>query len=298
VRPGPGEVLVRNLAAGINFSDVGRRRSPRPEQTLGGETVGRVLALGAGVSGFKEGDYVAAQGSEEMAKTGGYSEQVVVSASRVVAVPEELKPEVVSALLLQALTAHALAFGGYQVKPGDRVLVQAGAGGVGTMLTQMAKIAGAYVYATVGSDEKVAVAKDAGADEVINYSTQDFEAYIKDATKGEGVNAVFDAVGKATFLKGLNCLATLGTMVSYGGASGQPDPFRVSDLRGRYVHSTMMSHHTATREAYEKRLNEIFSWAGTGRLRTWVKTYPLAQASQAHRDLEDRHSTGKLVLIP
>jgi NADPH2:quinone reductase len=296
--PGPGELLISNLAAGINFSDVGRRRNARPDQTLGGETVGRVIALGEGVSGFRIGDYVAAQGSEEMAKTGGYSEQVVVNAGRVVNVPAEIKPETVSALLLQALTAHALAFGGYQVKPGDKVLIQAGAGGVGTMLTQMAKIGGAYVFATVGSDEKIAVAKDAGADEVINYSRDDFEAHVMKATDGRGVNAVFDAVGKATFLKGLNCLAMLGTMVSFGAASGAPEPFRIADLRGKYVHSMMMSHHTATREAYERRLMEIFDWAKSGKLRTWVKTYPLARASDAHRDLEDRQSTGKLVLIP
>jgi NADPH2:quinone reductase len=118
------------------------------------------------------------------------------------------------------------------------------------------------------------------------------------ATGGAGVNAVFDAVGKATFLKGLNCLAPLGTMVSYGAASGAPDPFRIADLRSKYVHSMMMSHHTATREAYVGRLTEIFDWAKSGKLRTWIKTYPLANASDAHRDLEDRQSTGKLVLIP
>jgi NADPH2:quinone reductase len=139
---------------------------------------------------------------------------------------------------------------------------------------------------------------DAGADEVINYSKDDFEAYVMKATDGAGVNAVFDAVGKATFLKGLNCLAPLGTLVSYGAASGAPEPFRIADLRSKYVHSMMMSHHTSTREAYLGRLTQIFDWAKSGKLRTWVKTYPLANASDAHRDLEDRHSTGKLVLIP
>ena len=297
-QPGPGEVLVRAQAAGINFSDVGRRKSQRPVKTLGGETVGEVLALGEGVTGLSVGDYVAAQGSEEMAKTGGYSEQVIVNADRLVQVPRELKPDEVSALLLQALTAHALAFGAYKIKPGDKVLVQAGAGGVGTMLSQMAKIAGAYVFATVGSDAKAPVAKAAGADEVINYSTDDFEAHVMKATGGAGVNAVFDAVGKATFAKSLASLAPLGTLVMYGAASGPVEPFRLGDLRGRYITSTMMSHHTATREAYVGRLTEIFDWAKSRRLRTWVKTYPLAQASEAHRDLENRDSTGKLVLIP
>ncbi|MPZ48114.1 MAG: zinc-binding dehydrogenase [Dehalococcoidia bacterium] len=314
--PGPGEVLVRNQAAGINFADIGRRRStyggadlrqvlagapaaaPKEPITLGGETVGTVIAVGEGVTEVKPGDYVGAQGSEFMAKTGGYAEQVVVSAERIVKAPPELKPEVVSALLLQALTAHAIAFGAYNIKPGDSVLVQAGAGGVGIMLSQMAKIAGAYVYATVGSDEKAAIAKEAGADEVINYSNQDFEAYIKEATKGRGVNAVFDAVGKTTFRQSVASLAPLGMMVSYGAASGPADPLRVGDLAGKYLTSTRMSHHTSTRELYVHRLSEIFGWAQQGKLRAWVKTYPLANASDAHRDLEQRASTGKLVLIP
>ena len=305
--PGPGEVLVRNQAAGINFADVGRRRStyggaqpgPLAEPiTLGGETVGIVLAVGQGVTEVKPGDYVGAQGSEFMAKTGGYADQVVVSAERIVKVPSEIKPEVASAFLLQALTAHAIAFGAYNIKPGDSVLVQAGAGGVGTMLNQMAKIAGAYVYATVGSDEKAAIAKEAGADEVINYSTQDFEAYIKEATKGRGVNAVFDAVGKTTFRQSIASLAPLGIMVSYGSASGPAEPFKVGDLAGKYLTSTRMSHHTSTRELYVRRLTEIFDWAQQGKLRAWVKTYALANASDAHRDLEQRNSTGKLVLIP
>ena len=314
--PGPGEVLVQNQAAGINFADVGRRKNtyggadmrqvldgapnppPREPITLGGETVGIVLAVGEGVSEVKPGDYVGAQGSEWMARTGGYAEQVVVSQERIVKVPAELTPEVASAFLLQALTAHAIAFGAYNIQAGDCVLVQAGAGGVGTMLSQMAKIAGAYVYATVGSDEKAAIAKEAGADEVINYSNTDFEAYIKEATQGNGVNAVFDAVGKTTFKQSVACLAPLGMMVSYGAASGPVDPFRIGDLAGKYLTSTRMSHHTSTRELYVKRLTEIFGWAKDGRLRAWVKTYPLANASDAHRDLEQRASTGKLVLIP
>ena len=308
--PGPYEVLIENHAAGINFSDTGSRRRASADSLpliLGSEAAGPILAVGEGVTGFSVGDYVACQGL-----SGGYAEKVICRVQdagasggsrerggRLVKAPAEVKPEVAVAVMLQALTAHALAFGAYQVKPGDRVLVQAGAGGVGSMLCQMAKIAGAYVYATVGSDAKVAVAKEAGADEVINYSTDNFEAYVLDATQGAGVNAVFDAVGRTTFLKGMSCLAPLGTMVSYGAASGPVEPFRLSELgTGKYVISTRMSAHTPTREAWMQRATETLQWAKEGKITPQVTTYPLARAADAHRDLEGRASTGKLVLIP
>jgi NADPH2:quinone reductase len=308
--PGPDEVLIQNLAAGINFSDTGRRRGANADELpliLGSEAAGPILAVGEGVTEFKAGDYVACQGLGS-----GYAEKVICRVTdgaatggsrerggRLVKAPAEVKPEIAVAVMLQALTAHALAFGAYQIKSGDSVLVQAGAGGVGSMLCQMAKIAGAYVYATVGDDAKIAVAREAGADEVINYSKDDFEAYVLNATKGQGVNAVFDAVGRTTFLKGMNCLAPLGTMVSYGAASGPVEPFRLSQLgSGKYVISTRMTNHTPTREAWVKRATETLQWAKDGKLTPKVTTYPLSRAADAHRDLEGRASTGKLVLIP
>ena len=309
--PGPDEIVIKNHAAGINFSDIGRRRNAGPNDLpvrLGSEAAGPVIAIGPGVTDFEVGDYVACQGT-----SGGYAEQVVVrtkdattgggsrdAGGRVTKVPPEVKPEAAVAVMLQALTAHAIAFGAYQVKPEDRVLVQAGAGGVGLMLTQMAKIAGAYVFATVGDDAKIPVAKEAGADEVINYSTEDFETYVQRATGGEGVNAVFDAVGQATFLKSIGCLAPRGYMVAYGAASGPVQPFRLNDLGGKgvYVTSTRMSIHTPTREVWLERADACLEWAKKGRLKTKVTTYPLASAFEAHRDLEERRSVGKLVLIP
>src|SRR5207248_6148542 len=187
----------------------------------------------------------------------------------------------------------------YNIKAGDRVLVQAGAGGVGLMLTQMAKFSGAFVFATVGSNEKVAAAKEAGADEVINYSSEDFAERVLKATGGAGVNAVFDSVGGPTFLKGMRCLAPLGTMVSFGSAGGPVELFRLNQLpSGRYVISTRMSNHTPTREAWVRRATELLGWLKEGKIKTRVTCYPIAEASTAHADLESRRSVGKLVLVP
>lgn len=303
--PGADEVLIKNLAAGINFSDTGRRGDV--PYIPGTEAAGPVVAVGEGVNDFKAGDYVACQGAR-----GGYAELVVCrtrdaaaaggsrdAGGRVIKVPQGIKPESAVGVMLQGLTAHAMAFGAYQIKPGDKVLVQAAAGGIGLMLTQMAKIAGAYVFGTVGSDEKIAAAKEAGADHVINYSKADFEAAVNKATDGAGVNAVFDSVGGPTFLKGMGCLAPLGTMVSFGSAGGPIEPFRLSQLgSGRYVIATRMSNHTATREAWLGRASELLRWLQEGQLQTRVTTYPLARASEAHRAMGDRRSIGKLVLIP
>ena len=310
--PGPDEILIENRAAGINFSDTGRRRNADPDELpliLGSEAAGAILAVGTNVDAadFKVGDYVACQGA-----SGGYAERVIcrvrdaaagggsrAQGGRVTPVPAEVKPEDAVAAMLQALTAHAMAFGAYNVKAGDRVLIQAGAGGVGLMLTQMARIAGAFVFATVGDDAKVAFAREAGADEVINYTKEDFEERVMQATGGDGVNAVFDAVGEPTFLKGARCLAPLGTIVSYGAAGGPVAPFRLSQIgSGRYVVSTRMSVHTPTRAAWRERAATVLDWVKTGKLRTRTTAYPLARAADAHRDLEERRSVGKLILVP
>jgi NADPH2:quinone reductase len=308
--PGRDEVLIENHAAGINFSDTGRRSNAAANELpliLGTEAAGPILATGPNVTDFKVGDYVACQGI-----SAGYAEKVLCrvrdatstggsrdQGGRLVLVPNGVKPEEAVGAMLQALTAHAMAFGAYQIKAGDRVLIQAGAGGVGLMLTQMAKNAGAFVYVTVGSDSKIRVAEEAGADEVINYSSQDFEKYVSESTGGHGVNAVFDAVGGPTFLKGMRCLAPLGTMISYGSAGGPIEPLTLNQLgSGKYVISTRMSNHTPTRAAWVSRASEILHQVSEGKLRTFVTTYPLSDAAAAHRALETRTSTGKLVLVP
>lgn len=308
--PSSNEVLIKNQAAGINFSDTGRRRNAMASELpliLGTEAAGRIVAVGPDVSGFEVGDYVACQGI-----SGGYAEKVLCRVSdasstggsrdqggRLVHVPEGMKPEEAVAAMLQALTAHAMAFGAYQIKPGDRVLIQAGAGGVGLMLTQMAKNAGAYVYATVGSDAKARFAVEAGADEVINYSLEDFETYVLHSTGGKGVNAIFDAVGGPTFIKGMRCLVPLGTMVSFGSAGGPIEPLGLNQLgSGKYVISTRMSNHTPTRAAWLARASEILTQIKDGKLRTFVTTFPLSEAGNVHRALESRESVGKLALVP
>jgi NADPH:quinone reductase len=308
--PGPAEILIQNLAAGINFSDVGRRRNAAPADLplfLGSEAAGPVLAVGPDVSDFKAGDYVACQGI-----SGGYAEQVICrvrdeasgggsrdQGGRVTLVPAGVAPEVAVAVMLQGLTAHAMAFGAYHLKQGDRVLVHAGAGGVGLLLTQMAKLAGAFVFSTVGSDEKIASAKEAGADQVINYAREDFAERVLKATDGRGVDAIFDSVGGPTFLAGMPCLAPLGTMVSFGSAGGPIAPFRLGELgSGKYVIATRMSNHTSTREAWNRRAAEVLDWVKDGKLSAKVTSYPLARACDAHSDLESRRSVGKLVLVP
>jgi NADPH2:quinone reductase len=296
--PGPGQVLIQVAAAGINYADVLGRMNAQPANlpmTPGSEAGGTVLAVGEGVTDFKPGDVVACQGAP-----GCYAEKVAAPAARVVKLPEGMKPETAAALMLQGLTAHAMAFGAYDVKSGDRVLNHAAAGGLGLLLTQMCKNAGAYVYATVGSDDKVNAAKGAGADVVINYSKQDFEEEIKKATDGKGVNAVFDSVGKATFVKSVNSLASRGVVVSFGQASGAIEPFDVGLLSrvGGYVTRTGVAHYTQTREEWLLRSNELLGWVQEGKLKLRSTTYPLAQASQAHTDLQGRKTTGKLLLVP
>lgn len=294
---GPGQVLIQVAAAGVNYMDVGRRRGATATDlplVLGGESSGTVIALGEGVHDFAVGDVVAYHGPP------GYQTMVAAPVAKVIKLPQGMKPEMGAAIMLQGLTAHALMFGAYQVKAGDRVLVQAGAGGVGLLLTQMAKNSGAYVFATVGSDDKIPVAKDAGADTVINYSTQDFEEEIKKSADGQGVNAVFDAVGKTTFLKGINCLASRGVMVSFGQASGPIEPFDPSVLSrmGGYLTRTGLAHYTATKEDWDRRSRELLNWVSSGKIKVRTTSYPLSEAAQAHADLQGRKTVGKLLLVP
>jgi NADPH:quinone reductase len=296
--PGPDQVVIQVAAAGINFSDL-RSRQAAARSTLpripGSEAAGTIVAVGEGVSQFQVGDVVACH-----SVPGCYAEQVAAPLDAVVKLPEGMDPRGAAATMLQGRTAYAMAFHAYAIQPGDRVLVHAGAGGVGLLLTQIAKMAGAEVFATVGSDEKMQLAREAGADHVINYETEDFAKAINQATENQGVNAIYDAVGKATFTKGLSCLASRGTLVSYGSASGPIKPFDLSLLArsGGYVTSTNARRYAQTQEEWLRQTTLVFEWVHTGKLRVWSTTYPLAQAAEAHRALQDRHTVGKQLLIP
>lgn len=307
--PGPGQVLIRVAVAGINFSDIGSRREGAPADAesrrteagarfpyvAGSEAAGTVVATGANVTRFRTGDAVACQ-----PVPGCYAELVAAPERSVVKLPDGLDPRVATAVMLQGRTAYAMSHHACPIKPGDRVLVQAGAGGVGVLLTQMAKTLGAHVFATVGSDEKIAIAKEAGADHVINYSTDDFAETVNRATGGAGVNAIYDAVGQATFVKGLLCLASRGTLVSFGQASGPIEPFDLSLLArsGGFITRTNARRFAPTDEEWRSQTELVFDWARTGKIRPRTTEYPLSRAGDAHRDLEGRKSTGKLLLVP
>lgn len=295
---GPGHVLIRLAACGINFSDTGARSrgdGAAYPYTPGSEGAGTVIATGEGVTEFEAGDLVACQGA-----TGCYAEVASVPAETVAKVPAGISLEDAAAAMLQGRTAYAMAFQAYQTKHGDKVLIHAAAGGVGLLLTQMAKHAGAVVFATVGSDAKIAVAEEAGADHVINYSREDFAEVVNRATNGDGVNAIFDSVGKTTFTKGLACLGSRGYLISYGQASGPIDPFDLALLSrsGGYVTRTNARRYAPTLEGWRFQVSEVFAWIKSGRLTLRRTSYPLSQAAAAHRDLEQRTSIGKLLLIP
>ena len=295
---GPGQVLVRTAAIGLNFAETRARQGAAPASLPlipGGEAAGTVVAVGSGVTEFSEGDAVAVANASQC-----YAELVAAPAGRTVKLPPGMAATLAAASLVQGMTAHCMALGAYKVRRNDWILVHAGAGGVGMLITQMAKRRGAKVIATVGSDAKVAAAKEAGADVVVNYTTQDFEVEVKSVTNGIGVNGIFDSVGKDTFLKGLNCLAELGTIAVFGYASGDTDPLDINLLHrgGHYVTRTGMGHFTGTREQWLLRAKEVLDWAHSGVLEVRTTEYPLSQAAEAHRALQGRESIGKLLLIP
>ncbi len=299
--PGPGQVVVKVLASGINFSDVGARRANSNNTVsdlpaiIGSEAVGPIVAVGEGVTGWQAGDLVASQGPR-----GCYAELVALPTEQLLRVPAGMEPAQVICGLLQSRTAYAMSYGAYAAAPGERVLVHAGAGGVGYLLIQMAKMRGAHVFATVGSDAKAAIAAEAGADQVINYSTHDFAAEVLQATGGAGVKAIYDAVGQATFEGDLKCIGNRGVIVIYGSASGPLGPVDISPLNrvGAYVTHTAARHFAPTRPEYLRHSNEVMGWVHSGKLKVRYTTYPLSRAADAHRDLEGRATTGKLVLLP
>ena len=231
--------------------------------------------------------------------TGSYAQQAAVPADILVKIPDGLDAKTCAAVLLQGMTAHYLSHNTYPLKPGDSALIHAGAGGTGLLLIQMAKRAGAYVFATVSTDEKAGLARGAGADRAIIYTREDFEEEIKRDTDGRGVQVVYDSVGKTTFDKGLNCLARRGCMALYGQSSGPVPLLDTASLRSGSLYLTRPTLGDHTAEELRSRAGQVLSWVKSGELKVNIGgTFTLADAAEAHRQLEGRGSTGKLVLIP
>jgi len=299
-KPEAGQALVRLEAVGVNYIDIYQRtglyKVPLPF-TLGLEGAGVVEAVGSGVSEVRVGERVAYQGIQ-----GSYATHAVVPAARLVALPAGLDARIGAAAMLQGMTAHYLVHDTYPLKPGETALVHAAAGGVGLLLIQMAKRLGARVLGTVSTPEKARLAKEAGADEVIQYTTEDFEAAVKRLTGGRGVQVVYDSVGKTTFERSLNVLAPRGMLVLYGQASGPVPPVDLGILAGKgslYVTRPTLGHYVATREELLRRAGQVLGWVRAGDLKLRIEhTFPLAEAAEAHRALEGRKTTGKVLLIP
>ena len=298
--PGEGQVLVKLAASGLNYIDVYQRTGLYPNAlpyTLGLEGSGTVAGVGAGVSTFKEGDPVTWTGVP-----GAYAEYAVVPEQRLVRMPDGLDVKVGAAAMLQGTTAHYLVTTTYPLKAGDACLVHAAAGGVGLLLVQMAKQCGARVFGTVSTEEKAALARDAGADDVILYTEQDFEAEVKRLTDGKGVQVVYDSVGKTTFDKSLNCLAPLGYMVLYGASSGPVPPFDAAVLNAKgslFLTRPSLFHYIADRASLEKRAGDVLNWVADGSLKLRMEhTFALSDVAEAHRSLEGRKTTGKVLLMP
>ena len=297
---GAGEALVRIEAAGVNFIDTYFREGRYPAHlpyTLGQEAAGVVTGVGAGVTDVMPGDRVAWCGVP-----GTYAQFAVAPAARLVSIPADVTAVQAAAAMLQGMTAHYLSHSAYAIRGGDEVLIHAGAGGTGLLLIQMAKARGARVFTTVSTDEKAALVREAGADEVILYTREDFAAKVKKLATGSGLHAVYDSVGKTTFDKSLEVLRPRGTMVLFGGSSGAVAPFdliRLSLMGSLYITRPTLKDYIATREDLEARAGDVFRGVADGSLKLRIEhAYPLADAAQAHRDLESRRTTGKLILIP
>jgi NADPH2:quinone reductase len=301
-QPGPkaGEALVKIAASGVNFIDTylreGRYPAPLPF-VPGQEAAGTVVALGEGVSEFAVGDRVAWAHTR-----GAYAEFACVPVSALVRVPPEVSLDDAAAVLLQGMTAAYLVYSTYKIQRGDTVLVHAGAGGVGLLLTQMAKRLGATVLTTVSTDEKADLSRSAGADHVILYTQENFADAVKKFTGGAGLPVVYDSVGKTTFEDSLKCLRSRGLMVLFGGSSGAVPPFdliRLSGMGSLYITRPTMVDYTRTRVELEQLAAEVFGAVASGALKVRIgHRYKLEDAAQAHRDLEGRKTTGKVLLVP
>jgi NADPH:quinone reductase len=299
-KPKANEAVVKIAAIGVNFIDVyfreGRYPSPLPFVD-GQEAAGTVVEVGSDVTTVKPGDRVAYTGV-----IGAYAEFAAVPADRLVRVPDKITDQQAAAAMLQGMTAHYLLNTTYPLKKGETALIHAAAGGVGLLLVQMAKNIGARVIATVGTEEKAKLARGAGADEVILYTQQDFEVETKRLTENKGVHVVYDGVGKSTFEKGLNVLRPRGYMVLFGGASGAVppfDPIALSQKGSLFLTRPSLFHYIATRQELDQRSSDIFNLIIAGKLKLRVgHVYKLEEVQQAHRDLEGRKTTGKILLVP
>lgn len=292
--PGPGQALVKIAAAGVNFIDVYFRTGlykADPPVVLGNEAAGTVESVGPGVAEVQPGDRVA----YAMAR-GAYAEYAAVPAWMLVKLPDSVNFQTAAGAMLQGMTAHYLTHSTYPLKAGERCLIHAAAGGVGQLLVQMAKMLGAHVIGTAGNEDKARQAKDAGADEVVIYTQEDFTA------KAKGVHVVYDSVGKETFQSSLDCLRPRGMMVSFGNSSGPvPDfaPLILSQKGSLFLTRPSLAHYTADAKELQWRAGDVLGWIAAGKLKLHIHgTYPLAEAGRAHTDLEGRKTTGKLILQP
>ncbi len=299
-QPKTGEAVVRIEAAGVNYIDVYHRTGAYKGSfplTLGVEGAGTVEALGPGVTEVRVGDRVAS-----VSMAGSYAEYAAVPAEKLVPLPERVSFTQAAAAMLQGMTAQYLTSSTYLLKAGDTCLVHAAAGGVGQLLCQIAKRRGAFVIGTAGGQEKTGIALNAGADEAIDYESEDFEAAVKRITGGKGVRVVYDSVGKTTFEKGLNCVARRGMMILFGQSSGAPGPVdpQVLNQKGSiYLTRPTLFHYVALRAELLERSSQVLGWVRDGVLKLAIfREMPLAQAAEAHRMLEARQTKGKIVLIP
>jgi NADPH:quinone reductase len=297
--PGPGEVRVTVEAVGVNFIDIYHRTGLYAVElpfTPGVEGAGEIDAIGPGVKEFAPGDRVG-----WTMHPGSYAESTIVPAKKVIPLPQGVSFVQAAAILLQGMTVHYLTKGTYPVKAGDTVLIHAAAGGVGRLLVQVCKHFGAFVIATVSTEEKAQIALEAGADEVINYTTSDFAKEVKRITKNIGVQVAYDSVGKTTYEKSLECLKLRGLLALFGQSSGAVPPVNPSLLARASLYMTRptLAHYTATREELLERASEVFSWVKSGVIKIRMDlTFPLSQANEAHQRLESRASTGKILLLP
>ncbi|MCA1324796.1 quinone oxidoreductase family protein [Herbaspirillum sp. alder98] len=299
--PGPGEVRIRHAAVGLNFIDVYFRTGLYPQPLpngLGQEAAGTIEAVGDGVTAFKVGDRVAYAGRPN----GAYAEERVMPAEILVKLPDSISFDTAAAMMLQGMTVQYLLRQTYPVKAGDTILLHAAAGGIGLIACQWARALGATVIGTVSSDEKAALAARHGCTHVINYKTENFVERVKEITEGRGVQVVYDAIGRDTFIGSLDCLRPRGMMVSFGNASGPVAPFGVSELASRgslFLTRPSLGNYTATREDLDATAADLFAMVESGQLSIEInQRYALKDVGQAHADLEARKTTGSTILIP
>jgi NADPH:quinone reductase len=298
--PGPGQARIKLHAIGVNFIDIYHRtglyKMPLP-LIPGMEGAGVVDALGENVSGVSRGERVA-----YAMNLGSYAEYALVNAWQLVTLPEKIDFRMGAAAMLQGMTAHYLTHASYPLQRGQTALVHAAAGGVGLLLIQIAKMIGARIIGTVSTEEKEALARDAGADHVIRYDIRDFEAEVKNITQGRGVDVVYDSVGRVTFDKSLNCLKRRGMMVLFGQSSGPVPPVDLTILNAMgsiFITRPSLAHYSGTQEEIDWRAGDILEWVADGKLNLRIdRSFPLQDAAKAHQALEGRHTKGKVLLVP